>query len=116
MPSPATRPGRPGRCLILARRRLAELRESLAKQATGELAVVEERLDAANALRNRSPQTARAMYQAVVELYAGKPWAAAAVGRARKASRGNESEEALSLERWTLVTVDSYGAAYHASF
>jgi serine/threonine-protein kinase len=82
---PGNDAGPTGQCLVLARRRLAELRESLAKQAAGERALVEERLDAADALRSRSPQTARAMYQAVMELYAGKPWAAAIVGRARKA-------------------------------
>jgi hypothetical protein len=82
---PGNDTGPTGRCLVLARRRLAELRASLAKQAAGELTVIEERLDAADAIRKRSPQTAETMYRAVVELYAGKPWAAAAVVRARKA-------------------------------
>jgi hypothetical protein len=69
----------------LAQRRLADLRDKLAKQSAAELTLVDERLDAADAQRTRSPKTAGAMYRAVMELYAGKPWAAAAVARARKA-------------------------------
>ena len=50
---PGNDAGPTGRCLVLARRRLAELRASLAKQAAGELTVIEERLDAADAIRKR---------------------------------------------------------------
>jgi serine/threonine-protein kinase len=82
---PGNNAGPTGRCLVLAQRRLAELRDKLAKQSAGELALIEDRLDAADALRHSSPKSADAMYRAVVELYAGKPWAAAVVGRARTA-------------------------------
>jgi serine/threonine-protein kinase len=74
-----------GQCLTLVRRRLAQLRQEVAKRSADQLQLLEERLGAADALRADDPAQARKMYQAVVELYAGKPWAAAAIRRAREA-------------------------------
>ena len=50
-----------------------------------QLDMLREHLAAADAMRQSEPERARAMYQAVIELYGDKPWAAEAVGRARKA-------------------------------
>ena len=47
--------------------------------------MLQDRLDAADALRKSEPERAKAMYRAVVELYGEKPWAADAVRRARDA-------------------------------
>ena len=44
-----------------------------------------DRLDEAAKIGRTDPQRAGKMYRAVVELYAGKPWAKEAVGRARDA-------------------------------
>jgi serine/threonine-protein kinase len=71
-------------CLELARRRLAELQAQVEKHAAGQLRLLRQRLDAADALRPRDPEQARAMYRAVVELYGDKPWAADAIRRARQ--------------------------------
>jgi len=79
--------GPTGQCLTLARRRLAQLRAELENEKhTGEqLTALRERLGAADALRPRDPERARAMYRAVVELYGDKPWATEATRRARQA-------------------------------
>lgn len=72
-------------CLEIARRRLAQLREQRDMQAGEHLALVQERLDRADRIRQTDPARAAAMCQAVVELYEHKPWAADAVARARAA-------------------------------
>ena len=72
-------------CLKLARSQLAQLRKQVEKRSAEQLALLEERVKAADDLRTSDPQQAQAMYRAVVELYANKPWAAAAVRRARHA-------------------------------
>ncbi len=79
--------GPTGQCLTLARRRLAQLRAELEneKYTVEQLTALRERLDAADALRPRDPERARAMYRAVVELYGDKSWAAEATRRAREA-------------------------------
>jgi serine/threonine protein kinase len=77
--------GPTGQCLELARRRLAQLREELGQQTEQQLALLQERLDEARQLSRREPGRARAMYQAVIELYADKPWAAEPVRQARQA-------------------------------
>jgi len=69
----------------LARRQLETLRKESEKYAAEQTSLIEERLDAADALRSSDSERAAAMYRAVVTLYAEKPWAAAAVRRARDA-------------------------------
>jgi len=76
-----------GQCLTLVRRRLAQLRQQSEKHAAEQLALLQERLDAADALRNTDPERAEAVYRAVIELYGHKQWAAAAVRRAQEALR-----------------------------
>jgi hypothetical protein len=85
--------GPTGQCLELARRRLEQLEELVRRSTADHLAMVEDRLDRAERLRQTDPQRARAMWQAVVELYAEKPWAADAVRRARESlAESAESE------------------------
>jgi eukaryotic-like serine/threonine-protein kinase len=72
-------------CLILARRRLVQLREETKKRVGERLELIEGRLKAADELREKEPERAAAIYRATVELYSQKPWAAAAVHRAREA-------------------------------
>ena len=90
-------PGPNEMCLILAQRRLAQLREEVKKRSAEQLSLLEDRLDAADALRKSDPERAEAMYRAVVELYAEKPWAADAVDRARKALKPALVPAAVSL-------------------
>ncbi len=82
---PGTEKEPSGQCLTLVRRRLAQLRHDVAKRSAEQLRLLEERLAAADALRAEDPVQARKMYEAVIELYANKPWAATAVRRAREA-------------------------------
>jgi len=78
--------GSSGECLILVQRRLAQLREEIKRRTAEQLALLEDRLNVADdALRHGERDRAEAMYRAVVELYAEKPWAADAVRRAREA-------------------------------
>jgi hypothetical protein len=77
--------GPTGQCLELARRQLARLHEQFEPLAVEQLSTVKSRLDRADQLRRTEPGRARAMYRAVIELYASKPWATAAVRRAREA-------------------------------
>lgn len=77
--------GRVGQCLELARRRLERLGEQLRRQSAQQLALVQDRLDRADQLRHSDPDRARAMYQAVIQLYGEKSWAGPAIRRARQA-------------------------------
>lgn len=74
-----------GQCLILARRQLEKLKKETGKFVVEQLDLLNERLDAADALLPSDPDRAKEMYRAVVILYAEKPWAADAVRRARDA-------------------------------
>jgi serine/threonine-protein kinase len=76
--------GPTGQCLELARRRLAQLEEELNSTTVDHLALIASRLDEAEKLRASNPEKAKSMFEAVIELYAEKPWAADAVRRARK--------------------------------
>ena len=82
---PGDETGPTGQCLMLARRRLAQLQKQAAKNATDQLAALKERLRAADAMHQNDPATAQAMYRAVIELYGDKPWASEAVAHAREA-------------------------------
>ena len=79
-------------CLKLAKRRLDQLREEMKKQVAEQLELLEDRLNAADALRPSNPQRAK-MYRAVVELYGEKPWAAEAVRRARQGLKAETSRK-----------------------
>ncbi|MBN2473792.1 MAG: protein kinase [Pirellulales bacterium] len=92
--------GPTGKCLELARRRLASLREQLDPEMAQHLALVQSRLRVADELRQSEPQRARAMYRAVIELYQDKPWAADAVRRARQAlTEGSTQQKTDQMDR-----------------
>ena len=86
--------GPTGRCLILARRRLTQICKDIDEHSRDQLALLLERIDAADALRSADPERARAMYRAAVELYSEKPWAAAAVRRAQESLSQGEASPA----------------------
>ena len=71
------------RTLELARRRLEQLRERIAREAQEQITLLNERLDLADQMSQVDPDEAEAMYRAAIELYGDKPWAAEAVERAR---------------------------------
>ena len=77
--------GPTAQCIELARRRLAAIRQEIGAMRAESLELIENRLDEADRLRAEDPRRSRAIYEAVVELYAGKPWAEQVVGRARAA-------------------------------
>ncbi len=74
-----------GKCLELARRRLARLQEQTAERHAQELALVAGQLDAADRLDATNPEKARTTREAVLELYRGKPWATSVLERAEQA-------------------------------
>jgi len=71
--------------LELARLRVEKLRKQVKQHTEEHLQLLERQLDRADELRAGDPSAARAIWQAVVELYDGRPWAAAAVARSRAA-------------------------------
>jgi len=77
------RSGPTGACLELARRRLQRLQQELQEQVAGVVQVLEERLRRAEQLDTSRPEAARAIRQAIVQLYEEKPWAASVVARAK---------------------------------
>ncbi len=76
--------GPTGLCLQLARRRLEEVRRQVAEEARQHLAFLGERLQAAGQRRDDRPGEARSIYEAIIELYHEKPWAADAVRQAEE--------------------------------
>ena len=77
--------GPTGNCLELARWRLEQLHDQLDEKMGQHAEMVEDRLDEADRVAASDPEHARAIYEAVIELYNNKPWAAKAVERAREA-------------------------------
>jgi eukaryotic-like serine/threonine-protein kinase len=84
--------GPTGACVTLARRKLKQMNEELAAHAADDLKLIHLRLDEADAFSKSDPLHARRIYQAVLELYAGKPWAADAVRRAEAALKKMKSK------------------------
>jgi eukaryotic-like serine/threonine-protein kinase len=82
---PGSNSGSGGECLILVQRRLAQLREEVKKRSAEQVDLLKNRLDTADEIRKSEPDRAEAMYRAIIDLYADKPWAADVVHRARKA-------------------------------
>lgn len=80
----ADRTGPTGQCLELARRKLAHLEKQLAAQGPRHAELVQKRLEYADELVASDPRRAREMWQAVVTLYTGKPWAKAQVATAEE--------------------------------
>ncbi|HJQ82225.1 MAG TPA: serine/threonine-protein kinase, partial [Lacipirellulaceae bacterium] len=67
----------------LAKRRLATLQTTIAKERNVQLADLKERIQAAERLVKRDPDRAAAMYQAIIDLHANDGWAADLVQKAR---------------------------------
>ena len=72
-----------GQCLILVQRQLEKIDRETKKYVAEQITLLEERLDAADKLAESDPDRAKAIYAAVITLFADKPWAAKAVRRAR---------------------------------
>ncbi len=70
-------------CLKLAQKRVDQLREQIERNAEQNLTMINSRLAQADKLRQTEPEQARKIYQAIVDLYQDKPWAADGVRRAR---------------------------------
>ena len=70
-------------CYLLARRQLERLDSQFQRHAADDLAVLENKLNAADRLQVTDPDGAAKIRRAVVELYADEPWAEAPVLRAR---------------------------------
>jgi serine/threonine protein kinase len=92
------RAGTTGQCLELARRRLERLRREVDQRVPGQRAAIADRLDLAERLAETDPESARAMRQAVVELYGDRPWAAEGVARARAALAEQEKADQEKAE------------------
>jgi serine/threonine-protein kinase len=73
------------RFLELSRRQLAHLLEQISQQTPAYLKLIDGNLSRADQLRTTDPAKARAIWSSIVELYAGKPWAADRVAKARAA-------------------------------
>jgi hypothetical protein len=71
--------------LKLAGEQLDQLRARAEAVSNADLKVIEQRLDAADALSATDPEQAAAIRRGVVELYSEKPWAEHAVTRAKTA-------------------------------
>lgn len=79
------RSGPIGRCVELAQRRIDQVEQSLAKSAPNHLEMIRHSLNQAEMIAEKDPKTARRMWEATIELYGDKPWAAEPVARARRA-------------------------------
>jgi hypothetical protein len=75
-------------CIKLARQRMQILQREIDGYAQDHLRMLESRLRQAEASRAAAdPEGARRIYRSIVALYAGKPWASAAVAQAEEALR-----------------------------
>ncbi|WP_428304421.1 serine/threonine-protein kinase [Lacipirellula sp.] len=70
--------------LTLAERELAKLRTAIARQAKEQMPMLRNRLMAAERLEAKDPAQARAMYEALVDLYGAQAWASELIDEARK--------------------------------
>jgi serine/threonine-protein kinase len=67
-----------------AERQLVQLREDVSKLTARQLTAIRERMTAAEHLAKEHPDQARDMYQAIIDLYGDRPWAAEVVAEARR--------------------------------
>lgn len=68
----------------LAHKKLARLRQAAKEQFREDLKLLRQQLANADKVHASQPEQARAMWQAIVVLYADKPWAQSVVDQARK--------------------------------
>lgn len=69
----------------LARQKLEDLQASIEESSATQQKLIAARLEEADKLRTKSPESAAKIYRGVVELYGEKPWARDLVARARQA-------------------------------
>lgn len=72
------------RCLVLAQRRVIRLQRQVDELSSGQITLLEQRLDRAEDLQTDEPEQARRICHGVIELFAEKPWADDLVARARR--------------------------------
>lgn len=83
--SPEAEHSRPASELLqLARQRIETLRKDLIRRQSQDLAAIQLQLQRATELARENPALSRSIWQAVVDLYADKPWASEVVGQARR--------------------------------
>jgi serine/threonine-protein kinase len=70
--------------VALAKRRLATLKGDVEKLHERQIASLKERLNVAEGLSKSDAKSAAAMYQAILDLHSGDPWAAQIVGTAKR--------------------------------
>ncbi len=73
------------RCVLLATRRAARLKNTAQNFIKEHLRTQEERLEYADSIEAAEPDTAQQIRQAVIQLYREKPWAESIVEQAKKA-------------------------------
>ena len=71
--------------IALVERRLGQIEQRIDQAAQATLPAIEHQLDRAEELSKTDPEAARQVRKAVVDLYAGKPWASELVRRAEAA-------------------------------
>ena len=72
------------KCLKLARRRFDELDEHI-KLSRDQIAVLRKQFDRAESLKVSDPETAKRIFQGIIDFYDGKPWAQERVDMAKRA-------------------------------
>ncbi len=82
-PFRSLRDASPALCVRLARQKIASLQEEIRTRSQPHRALLRQRLADAAELRASDVARARQIWQAVIELYADKPWAEDEVARAR---------------------------------
>jgi serine/threonine-protein kinase len=85
------------RCVDLARRQLAHLRERMARSEAEHSKVLAARLREAANLLDDDPKTSRMICEGLVTLYQDKPWAAAAVEQARQILQSLDEQGSSSI-------------------
>lgn len=80
--TPGNTDDRRTKCVQLAKLQLVQLRKDAANLEQRQLTAIRERLTAADKIVKQQPAVARAIFQAVVQLYGDRPWAAELVATA----------------------------------
>jgi hypothetical protein len=81
------------RCLMLAREQIEQLRLRADQVAAEDVAVIHQRLDQADSLRESDRERATSIRRGVIELYDDQPWARPVVERARAALESEPLKE-----------------------
>jgi len=83
--------GPTGMCLELARRRIERMRVDMQSAAADDRNLIRRRLERADELEATQPERARAIRQAVIDLYGDKSWAQEVVAQARAGLAAGET-------------------------